>query len=292
MRGGKPHSDDSTGEPGLGYLEVTDLRRIVAPTDHLCGITDVGRVRPHNEDTFHVSPDGRVLIVADGMGGHEAGEVASALAVEALVEFFGGEREKAAVAGEEPMERLLVKAFEAAHERVRKAAESREGCEGMGTTLILAYILGDWLHTCHVGDVRCYVHGATGLKQVTQDHSLVGALVRAGHLRPDEARRHPRRNEILQAVGLATGTVPEVHAVELAAGDLVLLCSDGLWEALTDDEIEAILAWEGSMRQRATQLVDRANAAGGRDNITVVLYEHTSGRTRDELVRPVPQAEG
>jgi protein phosphatase len=108
---------------------------------------------------------------------------------------------------------------------------------------------------------------------------MVGDLVRAGYLRPEETRRHPRRNEILQAVGLVTGIVPELHTVELAPGDQVLLCSDGLWEELEDEEIEAILAWEGSMCQRATQLVDRANAAGGRDNITVVSYEH---------VRPEP----
>lgn len=287
MRGRPVGPDDSGSDPGSEYVEVTDRRRIVAPTEHLCGITDVGRVRPHNEDTFHVSPDGRLLIVADGMGGHEAGEVASALAVEALVERFESERGKVIAARGPSMGHLLLDAFSAAHERVQEAAETREGCSGMGTALILGHVDGDRLHTCHVGDVRCYVRDATALQQITQDHSVVGTLIRAGHLRPEEARRHPRRNEILQAVGLASDIAPETHTVELAVGDQVLLCSDGLWEALADEEIAAILAWEGSMRQRATQLVDRANGAGGRDNITVVLYEHvTRGRADDLAGRP------
>jgi protein phosphatase len=120
------------------------------------------------------------------------------------------------------------------------------------------------------------VRNATGLGQITRDYSAVGALVQAGHLRPEEVRLHPRRNEFLQAFGLAAGIVPEVLTLDLRRGDLVLLCSDGLWEALRDDEIAAILDREGSMRQRATQLVDRANEAVGQDNITVVLYEHVS----------------
>jgi protein phosphatase len=113
---------------------------------------------------------------------------------------------------------------------------------------------------------------------MTQDHSLVGALVQAGELTTEEARVHPRKNEILQAVGLAQGIVPDANTRTLNAGDCVLLCSDGLWEALADEEINSIMEWEGSMRQRAIQLVNRANAAGGQDNITVVLYEHVTRR--------------
>lgn len=257
-----------------GYAEATERRRLVAPTDHLCAITDVGRVRDHNEDTFHIADDGRLLIAADGMGGHEAGEVASALAVEAVAEFFGVERQQAINSSAESIEPLLIEAFEMAHQRVLEASRSREGCRDMGTTLILAYVHGDRLYTCHVGDVRCYVRTATRLEQITCDHSVVGALVQAGELTPEQARVHPRKNEILQAIGLSNGIIPEVNVRRLGNRDCVLLCSDGLWEALSDEEICSIVDWDGSMRQRAVQLVDRANEAGGHDNITVVLYEH------------------
>lgn len=269
--------DPGSGEAGTAsaHTQENGRRRLVAPTDHLCAITDVGRVRDHNEDTFHVSEDGRLLVVADGMGGHEAGEVASTLAVETIVEFFGRKLQQATDSGSE-LESLLLKALEAAHQKVLETAHSREGCRGMGTTLILACVQGDQLYTCHVGDVRCYVRSATGLEQITQDHSLVGALVQAGELTAEQARVHPRKNEILQAVGLPNGIVPEVSSGTLGNGDHVLLCSDGLWEALSDEEICSIVDWDGSMRQRAIQLVDRANEAGGHDNITVVLYEHVA----------------
>lgn len=235
-------SDPESGEEGTAsvYTQENDRRRLVSPTDHLCAITDVGRVRDHNEDTFYISNDGRLLIVADGMGGHEAGEVASTLAVETVVEFFGPKLQQATDSGSE-LESLLLKALEAAHRKVLETARSREGCRGMGTTLIMACVHGDQLYTCHVGDVRCYVRSATGLEQVTQDHSLVGALVQAGELTSEEARVHPRKNEILQAVGLPNGIVPEVSSRTLSNGDRVLLCSDGLWEALSDEEICSIV---------------------------------------------------
>ncbi len=259
---------------GAYYAETTERRRIVAPHAHLCAITDVGRERDHNEDTFALAEEGRLLIVADGLGGHAAGEVASALAVDTLVRYLGGERLHAVDRGEAEIEKLLIAAFKEADAKVREAAQGGQGREGMGTTLIAAWIPGDRVHTCHVGDVRCYLRNAEGLRAVTQDHSVVGLLMRAGELTPEEARVHPEKGTILQAIGIPMVLVPEVHSIFLHAGDLVLLCSDGLWDALSDEQIDTILTWEGSMRQRATQLVDRANDAGGPDNITVVLYEH------------------
>ena len=267
-----------------GHTEVTDRRRLVAPGDALCALTDVGRVRDHNEDTFYLSEDGRIFVVADGMGGHEAGEVASALAVQAVADFFTGERQQAMTSVAKPIAPLLLEAVKEAHCSVLEASQHRQGCRGMGTTLMLAYIQDDQLYTCHVGDVRCYLRTATGLEQLTRDHSVVETLVQAGMLTSAEARVHPRKNEILQALGMPHGITPSVNARMLAPGDCVLLCSDGLWEALADEEIEAIVDWQGTTRQRAIQLVDRANDAGGRDNITVVLYEHVAqGRGNDGL---------
>jgi protein phosphatase len=186
--------------------------------------------------------------------------------------------------GAEAIEALLMEAFAVAHRTVLEASKHREGCQGMGTTLILAYVHHNCLYTCHVGDVRCYVRTATALEQLTRDHSMVGSLVQMGELPPEAARVHPRKNEILQAVGLPYGITPEINTRVLSPGDLVLLCSDGLWDALADADISAIIDWEGSMRQRATQLVDHANEAGGQDNITVVLYEHSvSGEQENAL---------
>jgi protein phosphatase len=256
-----------------GYMEGTNQRRVIAPTDYICAISDIGRARGHNEDTFYISNTGRLFMVADGMGGHNAGEVASSLAVEAVANFFESQSERILGSADELKESLLLQAFENAQQTVL-AGQKQEGCQGMGSTLILAYVRGDQLYTCHVGDVRCYIRTAAGLQQITRDHSVVGALVQAGEVTSNEARFHPRKNEILQAIGLPSGIVPEVNSIVLKNGDHVLLCSDGLWEALSDEEICSILNCEGSMRQRATQLVDRANEAGGRDNITVILYEH------------------
>jgi protein phosphatase len=247
-------------------------RRIEAATDYCCGVTDVGRIREINEDEFHVSADGRLVIVADGMGGHEAGEVASRLAVETIVRCLSAERRQALQRGTTDVGRALAEAVDAAHRQVRD--KSCDGHAGMGATVLVALILGDELYTCHVGDVRCYVRTRSGFDQITRDHSVIADLVRQGHLTPEQARRHPHKNEVLQAIGMPQKLVPELNQRTLEDGDCIVVCSDGLWEALRDDEISSLLNWEGSVRQRAIQLVDRANDAGGPDNITVVLYEH------------------
>jgi serine/threonine protein phosphatase PrpC len=256
-------------------LRVTDPeilarpRAVTLPTS-LGALTDVGRKRDHNEDAFYVSPDGRLLIVADGMGGYESGEVASALAVEAVVEVFEKKRGKEPLTGSAAVEAALREAFQHAHQRILDEREKRER-RLMGSTLIAACFDGPHLTTCHVGDVRGYVRSDAGLEQITRDHSVVGELVRTGYLEPAAARTHPRKNEVLQAIGVADPLEPEVNVRELRRGDLVLLCSDGLWGAVPDEEIAAILTEKGSVHERAARLIERANTAGGPDNITVIL---------------------
>lgn len=252
---------------------------IVRSFPNACGVSDVGRARAHNEDAFHVTNDGHLLVVADGMGGHRAGEVASALAVQTVIDVLD-ERWPTTDAADEAIAALLLDAFAAAHERVLQTAQGSREYRGMGTTLILACIRGDRLHVCHVGDVRCYVRSPTELRQLTQDHSVVGTLVRAGQLTPEAARQHARRHEILQAVGLDAGIQPDVVSCDLTPGDEVLLCSDGLWEMLSEEELCAVLAGEGSLEARAERLVEQANDAGGHDNITVVLYRHADSQIR------------
>ena len=144
----------------------------------------------------------------------------------------------------------------------------------MGCTLVLACVRGDTLHICHVGDVRAYLWREGRFNALTRDHSVVAEMVAARELTPDEARGHPAKNEVLRAIGMPAGFEPDSNRCALQSGDRVLLCSDGLWEMLPDREIARVVGADGSMRQLATQLVDRANDAGGHDNISVVLYEH------------------
>ncbi|MGD0221091.1 MAG: hypothetical protein ABSF71_02040 [Terriglobia bacterium] len=142
----------------------------------------------------------------------------------------------------------------------------------MGRALAVASLVSG-LETCHVGDVRCYIQRGDVLYQVTRDHSTVAALVEVGELTSEEARVHPNKNEVLQAIGMPSGVWPDVNHADLAPRDRILLCSDGLWEALPQQDIESVLVSDGTMRQPVTQLVDRANDEGGHGNITAILCE-------------------
>jgi len=268
-----PGAADKAGEKAPSQSRVERAgRTLFCPQPSICAITDVGRVRDHNEDAFHVSGDCAWLVVADGMGGYEAGEVAAALAIEVIAEHLTQAR-LASASTPDGVDSLLLEAVDAAHARVREASRSQQGDgKEMGCTLAIC-CLRDGLVTCHVGDVRCYLMRGSVLHQVTRDHSTVAALVEAGQLTPEEARVHPKKNEVLQGIGMPSGVRPDVNRADLAPGDRILLCSDGLWEALSHEEMQSILASDGTVRQLAVQLVDRANSAGGHDNITAILSE-------------------
>jgi protein phosphatase len=249
----------------------TTNRFVFAPFPHICAITDVGRFRPHNEDAYCVSPDYSWFAVADGMGGHEAGEVAAALAIQALVEHITPERMATAVAVNS-ISTLLLDAVAEAHARVLAANQGNESGKAMGCTLAVGSV-ADELIACNVGDVRCYILHEGALRQVSRDHSTVGALVEAGILTLEQARVHPNKNQVSQAIGMTSGVTPDVHCSALFPDDRILICSDGLWEAMPHEELQAILAGNGDMRRLATQAVDRAIDAGGQDNITAILCQ-------------------
>lgn len=262
-------------------------RKTLAPSDQLGAITDVGRARDHNEDLVHLSDDGRIMIVADGMGGHAAGEIASALAVAAITEHLAGVLTSIADHEGESLQQAMKAAMGAAQARVLAAGETHEDQHNMGCTLILGCIHGNSIYTCHVGDVRGYLWNGQDFRAITQDHSVVAELIAVGDLTAEQARGHPANNEVLQAIGMPAGFAPDINIRSLKPGDRVLLCSDGLWEMLTDQEIASVVGADGSMRQLATQLVDRANDMGGHDNISVVLYEHRSeGHKSADAIKP------
>jgi protein phosphatase len=223
--------------------------------------TDVGQVRDHNEDGYLVDDDLGLIAVADGMGGHRGGEVASAAALEALRVAF--------VAGA-PVEEAVVVANDAVHDQ----SVADPNLRGMGTTLT-AGAFDDEGHVVlgHVGDSRAYLLRDGELDRVTTDHSLVEELIQAGELTPEEAERDPRRSMITRALGLEPGVTVDVIELDLLDGDRLLLCSDGLTTMIGEPDITACLTDEPDPATAAVGLVDAANAAGGVDNITVIVID-------------------
>ena len=227
-------------------------------------ITDIGRVRALNEDSYYLPREGeRFCAVADGMGGHNAGEVASAMAVQVFSEHMRGV---------EPITgQTLYAAVEQANEAVFRAAQENEGMSGMGTTFSALARQGDDVLLAHVGDSRIYLvrHGA--ILQLTTDHTLVEEMVRKGMLTPREARFHPRRNIITRALG--TDPYVEVDIVRMAArpGDVFFLCSDGMTNFVEERQILEAAAGEGEWQGKLQRLLSIALENGGADNITALF---------------------
>lgn len=234
-------------------------------------ITDIGRKRKINQDYVYsseqpVGPLPNLFIVADGMGGHNAGDYASRLAVNAIVEQAGKQRESAVA-------QVLGKAIEKANEAVYEKAGSEAGLEGMGTTVVAAVCDGDTLHVANVGDSRLYIVGDREITQITRDHSWVAEMVRRGGLEKEEARKHPDKNIITRAVGAEGAVTADFFRVKLREGDLILMCTDGLTNMLEDEEIRMILNGARDIVEKAEELVRKANEKGGLDNISVILID-------------------
>ena len=226
------------------------------------GLTDVGRQRQANEDAYLM--DSPLFAVADGMGGAKAGEVASRTAVEA----FQRERDYSASA-EEQLEGIA----RAANRRIFEMAQRDEERRGMGTTLTAALVGDGELAIAHVGDSRAYLLRGERLQQLTHDHSLVAELERTGQLTAEDAEHHPQKSIITRALGPEPDVQVDRHTHAARAGDVYLLCSDGLTSMLSDDEVGGVLRSSSSLDAAADSLVRAANQSGGRDNITVVLFK-------------------
>ena len=233
-------------------------------------VTDIGRLRKLNQDYVFTSevpvgtlPD--LFIVADGMGGHKAGEYASKCAVETMVSQINSSSERGSI-------RVISNAIREANRRVRSKAMSDDNYFGMGTTLVVATLDEDGLCVANVGDSRLYLISNGEIRQVTVDHSLVEEMVQMGELERKSARNHPDKNIITRAVGVMEEVDPDFFEVEdLVVGDTILMCSDGLSNMLEDTEIMGIVEGEGTLKDKALRLVAAANMNGGRDNITVIL---------------------
>jgi PPM family protein phosphatase len=223
--------------------------------------SDTGRQRRANEDSFFVrSP---LFVVADGMGGAQAGEVASRLAAETFA---------AGLPDDGTSEQRLETRVREANQRIHDVSREDHALNGMGTTLTAAYIDGDELTLAHVGDSRAYLLRAGELSRLTRDHTLVEELVRRGELTEQEAAEHPQRSIITRALGPEPDIDIDLHTHRVHPGDVLLLCSDGLTGMIGEVEVAEILSGATSLRDAGRALVDAANEAGGRDNITVVLF--------------------
>jgi serine/threonine protein phosphatase PrpC len=248
----------------------------------VAGLSDVGREREHNEDSYGLLPQYNLFVVADGMGGHRAGDVASQMAVKAVEDFFT-DTEKEDITWPfhfDPNQPFavnrLVTAIQVANSRIFKESQSNDDHQGMGTTMVAVHSVGGHQtgHIAHVGDSRCYRLRAGRLELMTMDHSLVNDYLRAAPDLTEEQLAELPRNVITRALGMQDTVTVDVQSVELSVGDVLLLCSDGLSGMVTDDESQdIILAQRDDLGRAAAALVERANEQGGEDNSTVVLIE-------------------
>jgi len=242
-------------------------------------VSDVGRKRKGNEDSLFVNPEQHLFVVADGMGGHAAGEVASKVAVDAINEFVcltGGDEEITWPFGlDENISydgNRLKTAIRYANRKVLEATRERSEYEGMATTVAAVLVDGDGANLGHVGDSRVYLVRDGKISQLTSDHSWVNEQIQSGVISPDQARTHPLRNVVTRALGGKPDLQVDMQLHKIKSGDILLLCSDGLTTMIPDDEIARLVMDAGADVEKAAQaLVASANAKGGEDNITVLL---------------------
>lgn len=237
------------------------------------GITHVGKVRSSNEDHYGAFDDIGLYVVADGMGGHAAGEVASLMAVETIRDTFqaASDRTQPAGPGADPG-RPIVWAIEQANQRIFTTGQNDPALSGMGTTIAALWLSGETAYVAHVGDSRVYRLRGAVLEQITSDHSLINDYLSRGIMKPDEAATHPMKHVLVRALGTTPSVAVDVKPLPLKPGDLFLLCSDGLSNVIPQPELLGALAEPATdLSTRCRHLVEVANRHGGLDNITAVL---------------------
>ncbi|WP_246266042.1 PP2C family protein-serine/threonine phosphatase [Aromatoleum diolicum] len=240
-----------------------------------CARSDVGRVRTRNEDALEVRQTQAWALLADGMGGYRGGDVASRIAVAAALQRLEYEVSAGRAEGPDALAGVLSRAVCVANDEIRREAMKTPELSGMGSTLVVATFLADCVVSVHVGDSRLYRLSEGGLQQLTRDHTMLQELVDGGIMSAEESARSQFRGLLTRGLGVSATVVPEVGTHAARAGDIFLLCSDGLTDMLADDEIADVLAsiitGDGLLAPAADRLVELANCRGGRDNISVIL---------------------
>ena len=238
------------------------------------GRCDLGRVRSQNEDSIYISENPNTefeyFIVADGMGGHNAGEIASQSAIKYFNEYI--ENNCVINDGSDVLD-AFVDALGYSNSKIFEMSENDPSYSGMGTTFTAVAICGGKIYCVHIGDSRLYVYDRNGLRQITRDHSFVMEMVRMGKITAEEARVHPKRNMITKAVGIEKNMPADTMIIPIEEDSIILVCSDGLPSMVTDKEIEKILKKKTGLEKKADLLVELANKNGGYDNISVILAD-------------------
>ena len=241
---------------------------------NIYGKTDIGKVRDVNQDSFaygEPNENSCFAFVCDGMGGQNGGNVASQVTRDILIEeFFKGLNRKNDI---DAVSKMVANAYVIANKRILTKAISNENLKGMGTTVVSAILVGDDLLVSNVGDSRAYLYANDMLTQITVDHSYVQMLVDSGKITEEEARVHPRRNEITSAIGVLNDVEYDVYCSKIRKGDMLLLCTDGLTSVCSDSEIKQVLKSGKGLKKLVNRLIDLANSNGGHDNITIILIE-------------------
>ncbi|WP_300409766.1 Stp1/IreP family PP2C-type Ser/Thr phosphatase [Lagierella sp.] len=233
--------------------------------------TDIGLQRKLNEDYYdnYIDSDIALLVVADGMGGHNAGEIASELAVKSFIYYFKENFENC-----KDITSFLTDCVNYSNGIIFEESNNNEELSNMGTTIVSALIYEDYLYILNVGDSRAYLKNSFGFKQVSRDHSLVNDLLLSGTITEEEAKNYGRKNVITKSLGAEERVKPDITSLEIHEGDIVLLCTDGLNSLVADDEIEEIISKDLSLEERVFELIDLSLERGGHDNITISLYKH------------------
>ena len=241
------------------------------------GDSNVGMKRAHNEDSFYLPESERLAIVADGMGGHASGEVASRMAVETISGFFKATQEEQQLTWPFKMDKghrydvnRMVTAIKLANLKIHEQAQKDPRCHGMGTTVVSALFVDEALVVGHVGDSRLYRRRDGVFEQITEDHSLLNDYIKMKHLSPEEIAAFPHKNVIVRALGMKASVQVDVIVDAPRLGDVYLLCSDGLSGMVPDGEIAAMMANESDLDRVCDRLISIANGNGGLDNVTVV----------------------
>jgi serine/threonine protein phosphatase PrpC len=236
--------------------------------------TDIGRIRDNNQDSYYYfsEEDLQVYVVADGMGGHKAGEVASYIAVDTIEKLFI-QNKSLLTKGKLDIQNFITNSVSEANKRIYEKAISEEKYNGMGTTITAAYIINNDLFIGHIGDSRAYLLRDEKMIQLTEDHSLVAQLVKNGTISKKEAQNHPQRNMITRALGTEKNIELDIEYRELEKNDILLLCTDGLTNLVDEDKIKHVLILNNDIQVACHTLVEMANELGGFDNITVLAVK-------------------
>jgi len=235
--------------------------------------SDAGRVRKHNEDAYHVDVDLGLFLVSDGIGGAHAGALASEIVVKILPQMIDERISKLEKPSSKEIKLSLCEAIVELSQQLHSKSRDQIGLKGMGATVVLALIKRRLAYIAHMGDSRAYIFRDNQLKQLTEDHSIVGILLRHGDITPEEAKEHPAKGRLSRYVGMDGEVYPEVRSMAIKKEERLLLCSDGLSGMLNDKNIAELLIMHPDPQAACEALVDAANFAGGEDNITVVIVD-------------------